>query len=74
MTEIKFLPYYDKIIQDYETSDYLDDVHYMENLRRWLRAEYGANMVSDNYGNNHSTPVLQFETDKQATLFALRYR
>lgn len=74
MTEIKFLPYYDKIIQDYETSDYLDNVHYMKNLRRWLLEVHHARMVSDDYGSNRTTPVLQFESEEQATLFTLTYR
>ena len=75
MTEVKLLPLFNNIVEDFDKSSYNTDAgKYIENLRKWLLTEHQAQMVSDDYGSNRITPVLQFKTDEQAVIFTLRYR
>jgi hypothetical protein len=75
MTEVKLLPLFNNIVEDFDKSSYNTDAgKYIENLRKWLLAEHQAQMISDDYGSNRITPVLQFKTDEQAVIFTLRYR
>ena len=76
MTEIPFFPYFDKVVKDYEATatQAIDSNRYMDNFRHWVLETHGAQMISDDYGSNRTTPVFRFKTEQAAVLFTLRYR